>query len=116
MQHGPVSEHAVMHGLGHAQLDIQVSVVLSNAFERGLNFRSRTLKQLKVNVMTADKRPGYTVPSVASPSIQQDAIEHGIVIPEGLRGIDDLDKVRDGVSSCKGHAGPDRASAQLATG
>ncbi len=55
----------------------------------------RAFEQLKVDVMTTDKRTGYIVSCVAFACIQEDAAECCGVIAEGLRGVDDLYEVCD---------------------
>lgn len=62
-------------------------------------------QKLQVNVAAAYQRACDIVARVAAPCIQQNAADYGIVKAEGLRGIDDLKQVRDGVRSLNDQTG-----------
>lgn len=104
MQHRPSAEHAFRHILEKAQLNIDMPIIVADPLKRVVDSTARAFEKLQEHVMAANERPGDPVALIATARIEQDPVKRGLVVPERLRRVDELECVLDRSSPSRGPA------------
>jgi len=93
MKHGPSTKHAVGDSLADKPFHGCVAVIMANARICGFDPVCGSFEQLKVDIVSANKRACNAISFVASSRINQNATKHRAIVSKGLRGVDKLDEV-----------------------